>query len=185
MGWKELLGHSRAWAVVIGMLFQVLAAAGVLLAGNEHAGYIMEHAPYLLAGMWAALVLGKGYEDARSQGDTSALVAWRAPGPQGGWWYALRRLVADEGFVATLVGTVLAMVALCAPLWPGMGVFQSVFVAVAYAISVLAAMLTGGLKFSAAHAGGALSMLPPPPPAAPDPPASPAADQDPPADPPA
>lgn len=182
MGWKELLGHSRAWAVVIGMLFQVLVAVGVLAAGDEHAQYILQHAPYLLAGLWAALVLGKSYEDARSKGDTSALAAWRAPGAQGGWWYALGRLWADEGFVTTLVGTVLAIVALCAPLWPGLERFQTVFVTVAYAISALAGMLTGALKYSAAHSEGSLSMpwakaLPAaelPPDSSPEPPAAPA-----------
>lgn len=163
MGWKELLGHTRAWAVVIGLLFQVLINVGVLALGNTHVEYIQAHAPIILATLWGALVLGKSYEDKLSGGATSALGVWRDPNTKdGGWRYALTRLFSDEAFVATLLGTVLSMVALAAPLWPGLEKLQGIFTSLAYAVAVLCGLLTGALKYSAAHSEGKLSNMPKP-----------------------
>lgn len=163
IGWKELLGHTRAWAVVIGIVFQALVACGVVLAGDRVA-YLEAHAPVILAALWSALVLGKSYEDRMTGGRTSALRVWRDPTrKEGGWAFALGRLLSDEGFVVTLVGTVVAVVALCLPLWPGLATMEATCIKVAYAVATLAGMLTGALKYSAAHSDGTLSLPDPPP----------------------
>jgi len=183
MGWKELLGHSRAWAVVIGLVFQILVTVGCLTMDNANVEYILQHAPVILAALWGALVLGKSYEDRMSGGTTSSLHVWRSPDTkEGGWWYALSRLLSDESFITTLLGTVLAIVALAAPLWPGLESLRELFTKLAYTVAVLCGLLTGALKYSAAHSDGKLSALPPsspvPPPPALEPPTDPPADPD-------
>ena len=59
--------------------------------------------------------------------------------------------MSDESFIAILAGTVVAIVALCLPLWPGLAKFREVCVSVAYGVSVLAGVLSGTLKYTAAH----------------------------------
>jgi len=163
-GWNEILGHQRSWAVVIGLVFQVLVMIGCLTMDNPNVAYILHHAPVILAALWGALVLGKSYEDRITGGTTSALHVWRSPGKEGGWSYALTRLLSDESFITTLLGSVLAIVALVAPLWPGLESMRELFTNLAYTVAALCGLLTGGLKYTAAHSDGRLSALPPAPP---------------------
>lgn len=163
MGWKELLGHSRTWAVVIAVVFQALVAGGVLALGEANVEYIQAHAPIILGALWSALVLGKSYEDRVNKGTTSALAVWRGQGKEGGWVYALKRLLADEGFVSTFFGTVIAVVTLAAPLWLGLPQLEGLFTSLAYAVTTIFSILTGALKYSAAHSEGTLTSPPEPP----------------------
>lgn len=151
MGWKEFFAHKRTWALIIGLLFQALIPIIGMASDNPNVAYLVEQAPYLLAALWTTLVLGIAYEDRISKGATSALTVLKADGPEGGWKYALVELIKNERFVATILGTVLAIVALCVPLWTGLEHLKEAFNRLAELIVLLASALTAGLSYSAAH----------------------------------
>lgn len=151
MGWKELFAHKRTWALIIGLLLQALTPLLGAIVGNENIGYLTQHAPYLLAALWTALVLGQAYEDRVTNGASSALTVHRGPTEEGGWKFALLSLFRNEKFVATTLGTMLAVIALCIPWWTGLKHLEVVFTRVADLVVFLTSSLTIGLAYSSAH----------------------------------
>jgi len=150
-GLKDLLSHKRTWALLIGLIFQILTVIlGNVLAGDQVAT-LTENLPYLLAGLWTVLVLGQAYEDRVTRGETSALTTTLDDSkPEGGWSYALISLLGSEGFWAALSGSVVAIVTLCVPLWPGLAHLQDICIQLAQLLTMVFAALVGGLKYSGA-----------------------------------
>lgn len=152
MGWTEFFAHKRTWALIIGLLLQALTPLLGAIAGSENVSYLVQHAPYLLAALWTALVLGQAYEDRVTKGASSALSVHRDPNlKEGGWKFALLSLVSNEKFVATVFGTVIAIVALCIPWWTGLKHLEAIFIRVADLVVMLTSALTIGLSYSSAY----------------------------------
>lgn len=152
-GLKDLFAHKRTWALVVGLLFQIIAPLLHLTLQDPNVAYIVNSLPFILAGLWTALVLGQAYEDKVTRMATSALtVTMDETKKEGGPWFALLSLIRNEAFVSTLLGTIIAVVTLCVPWWTGLPELQEVFVRVAELIAVISGALTMSLKYSSAHA---------------------------------